>query len=126
MNPSTIVETGVNIVSEGTRLEGKIHFDSISRVHGTLVGEVHGAPGSRLILGETSVVEGNITADTVMVDGYVRGDIAAATRVVVSGTGRVVGNIRTPSLTVDFGAYFEGKCSMDEVPLTSGHALKPA
>jgi cytoskeletal protein CcmA (bactofilin family) len=113
MNESTI-----NIVAEGTRLEGKIVFDQGSRVHGVLVGDVHAKKGSTLILAETSVVEGNIVADTLMIDGFVRGDIEATTKVVISGTGRVMGNIKTPSLSVDFGAHFEGRCEME----TSGKA----
>jgi cytoskeletal protein CcmA (bactofilin family) len=110
----TISESAINIVSEGTRVEGTIVFDQISRVHGTLVGEVQARPGSTLILSETSVVEGNIHADTLMVDGFVRGDIRATGKVVVSGTGRVLGNIATPSLTIEFGAFFEGSCSMED------------
>lgn len=118
-------ETHSNIVAEGTRIEGKVTFENITRVHGVLVGEVHAASGSTLILAETSVVEGNIDADTLMIDGFVKGDIHARTRVVVSATGRVVGNIRTPSLTVDFGAYFEGQCSMGQSEEGSIKTLNP-
>ena len=105
-----VTESDINIVAEGTRLEGKIVFDKVSRVHGVLIGEIRANPGSMLVLSETAVVEGNIEADTLVIDGFVRGDIRARSKVVVSGTGRVVGNIETPSLTIDFGAYFEGRC----------------
>src|SRR5689334_15584172 len=95
---STIEEASTNIVAEGTRIEGQIVFDSISRVHGVLVGEVQAKEGSTLVLCESALVEGRVHADTLMVDGYVRGDIQARTRVVISQTGRVIGNIKTPSL----------------------------
>jgi len=121
-----ISESTLSIIAEGTRVEGKITLEKVTRVHGTLVGEVHAVPGSTLILGETSVVEGNIHADTLMVDGFVRGDIVAKSKVVISGTGRVVGNIKTPSLTVDFGAYFEGKCAMEGLGLAANPSLSPA
>jgi cytoskeletal protein CcmA (bactofilin family) len=111
---STISETTTNIIAEGTIIEGKIAFDNVSRVHGTLKGDVIAIAGSKLVLAETAVVEGNIQADDVMIDGYVKGDIAAKTRVVISGTGRVLGNIKTPSLKVDFGGFFEGRASMEE------------
>lgn len=110
---STLHETAINMVAEGTRIEGQVTFDHVSRVHGVLVGEVRAKDGSTLILSETAVVEGNIEADTLMVDGYVHGDIAAKAKVVISRTGRVVGNIKTPSLTLEFGAYFEGRCAME-------------
>ncbi len=110
-----IKETTINLIAEGTRLEGKISFENISRVYGILVGEIIATPGSTLILGETAKIEGTIQADTLIVDGFVQGDIKARTKVVLSGTGRVVGNIRTPSLVIDFGAYFEGQSLMEEI-----------
>jgi cytoskeletal protein CcmA (bactofilin family) len=123
---SHLHETNINMVAEGTRIEGQVVFDHISRVHGVLVGEVRAKEGSILILSETAVVEGNIEADTLMIDGYVHGDVSAKTRVVVSRTGRVVGNIKTPSLTLEFGAYFEGRCAMENQGITSGLTPKPA
>ncbi|MBY0471293.1 polymer-forming cytoskeletal protein [bacterium] len=123
-----ISESTINVIAEGSRLEGKIWLKHISRVHGTLVGDVHAVAGSVLVLKETSVVEGNIHADTLYVDGYVKGDIRAGTKVVVSGSGRVIGKIQCPSITIDFGAFFEGQCIMESVkpnldPEVGGTAL---
>jgi len=129
---TTLNESEINIISEGSRLEGRVSFQHISRVHGILHGEVSADDGSILVLCETSVVEGSIQADTLMIDGYVKGDITAKTRVVVSRTGRVLGNIKTPNLSIQFGAYFEGRCTMDSEPhprpplATSTASLKPA
>lgn len=109
----TLRESAINMISEGTRLEGRVTFDQVSRIQGTLIGEIQGLPGSTVILGETAMVEGNIAADTLLIDGYVQGDIEARTRVVLTRTGRVIGNIRAPSLQIEFGAYFEGRASMD-------------
>lgn len=105
-------EASLNLISESTRIEGKVVFDQVSRFHGTLIGEARARDGSTLILCESSVVEGDVHADTLLVDGYVHGNIRAKTRVVISGSGRVVGDIETPSLKLEFGAYFEGRCSM--------------
>lgn len=114
---TTIQETEVNIVAEGTKIEGRVLFDRISRVNGILVGEVNAKEGSTLILSETAMVEGSIDADILIVDGYVSGDICAKTKVVISKTGRVIGNIKTFSLTVEFGAFFEGRCAMPRADL---------
>jgi cytoskeletal protein CcmA (bactofilin family) len=113
MNFEQIHESEINIISQSTRLEGKIQFDHVTRVHGVLVGEVQSREGSQLILSESSVVEGNILADTLLIDGYVRGDIKTSGKVKISRTGRVVGNIQTPKLELEFGAYFEGRCLMN-------------
>ncbi|MDR3607995.1 MAG: polymer-forming cytoskeletal protein [Oligoflexia bacterium] len=108
-----IQESAINVIAEETRIEGKIVFDQISRVHGVLVGEVKAKNGSTLILAETAMVEGSIDADRLIIDGYVKGDIVAHGKVTISRTGRVVGNIHAPSLELEFGSYFEGKCAME-------------
>ncbi len=123
---STFNETAINIVAEGTRIEGQMTFNDVSRIHGVLVGQVHALEGSTLILSETAVVEGSIHADTLIIDGYVQGDIIAKTRTVITRTGRVIGNIKTPSMTLEFGAYLEGRCTMNlEKPSTSNQTEKP-
>jgi cytoskeletal protein CcmA (bactofilin family) len=126
-NIPQIVESSINIVSEGTRLEGKIVFEAISRIHGELVGEVSGRPGSTIILAETSVTEGNIDGDTVWIDGFVRGRVRATTRVIVSQTGRVIGDIRAPSVKIESGAHFDGSCaSGEDAVFKTDRPLKPA
>ena len=112
--PATVNESAINVVAEGTLIEGKVLFDYISRVHGTLIGEVLAKDGSTLILSESSMVEGDVHADTLLIDGYVHGDIVAKTQVIISRTGRVVGNISTKSLKLEFGGYFEGRCGMEQ------------
>ncbi len=122
-----IIESSINIVSEGTRLEGKIVLEAISRVHGELIGEVSGRPGSTIILAETSVTEGNIDGDTIWIDGFVRGRVRATGKVVVSQTGRVIGDIRAPSVRIEAGAHFDGSCATGEdVVFRTDRPLKPA
>jgi cytoskeletal protein CcmA (bactofilin family) len=107
-------ETAINIISEGTRLEGKFYFEEVCRVFGILVGEVHAAPGSTLILGDSSMVEGDVYADTLIIDGYVKGNIVSSGKVLISASGRVIGTIKTPTLKLEPGSYFEGHCSTEE------------
>lgn len=113
-----ISESSINLIAEETRIEGKITFDQVTRVHGTLIGEVIAKPESTLILSQTGVVEGTIQADTLIVDGFVRGDITATSKVTLSSAGRVIGNIKTPALVIDYGAYFEGNSLMEAGPKT--------
>lgn len=117
MNPrdirDPIQEAAITLVSEGSRIEGKAVFESIAKIFGTLKGEVVGMPGSTLILCESGVVEGRIEAEDLIIDGFVRGEISATSKVQITSTGRVVGDIRSPSLQIDTGGYFEGSCAMD-------------
>ena len=116
----TIVETEITLISENSRIEGRVLVERTVRIHGTVIGELDAAQGSQVILAETGVIEGNVRADQLWIDGFVRGDISATTRVVISSTGRLIGNVVTPSLHVDFGAFFEGQCkAIKEAPLPS-------
>lgn len=120
----TVEESKCNLISEGTLIEGEITFDHVTRVHGMLKGEVHAKEGSTLILSETGVIEGKVKADHLMIDGFIRGNIQAKSKVKISSTGRVIGNIITPALEIEFGAHFEGRCVMEEmVPATESPAL---
>lgn len=103
----------VNLISTGSRFEGTVEFSNYTRFEGYIRGNLKGSTGSKLVLGENGVVEGNVDGDEVIVDGFVRGDIKASSKVTISETGRVIGEIKAPSVAIKFGGYFDGKCSMD-------------
>ncbi|MBS1963978.1 MAG: polymer-forming cytoskeletal protein [Bdellovibrionales bacterium] len=107
-----IHETEVTVIGEGIRLDGKLQLGGVVRVYGRLSGEIVAAPESSLILMESAVVEGTLDVDTLVVAGFIRGDIRARSRVSIEGTGRVIGNIETPTIAIDFGAYLEGETKM--------------
>lgn len=110
--PTPIAETELTLISESTRLEGQIHFSGTTRVFGELKGQIRSAEDSSLILMESAVVEGSLEVDTVIVAGFVRGEIRAKKRVLVEGTGRIIGDIHAPSIQIDFGAFVEGEVQM--------------
>lgn len=112
---TAIREITTNLIAEGTRIQGKVQLEHISRINGLIEGEVHAQEGSTVTLGETGVIEGSIFADTLLVDGFIRGEVHAKTKVIVNPSGRVIGTIETPSLRIEFGAHFEGKCIMDKL-----------
>ncbi len=107
-----IHETEVTVIGEGIQLDGKLKLDGVIRVYGRLSGEITANADSSLILMESAVVEGSLDVDTLVVAGFIRGDIKARTRVSIEGTGRVIGNIETPTIAIDFGAYLEGETKM--------------
>lgn len=108
-----ITETRINIISEGTVIHGETLFDHVTRIHGVLKGKVKGKEGSTLIISETGAIEGDVKGDTIFVDGLIDGDLYAKKKVFISSTGRVIGNIQTPSFEMEFGGYFEGACQMN-------------
>ena len=114
-------EAEITLISEGTVLDGTVELASVARVHGSVRGKLIGSRGSLVVLASQSTVEGNIEADTLWVEGFVRGQIHATTRVILSSSARVVGDITSPSIEIEPGAYFEGRCRMEK---QSGHSTK--
>lgn len=112
----------LNIISEQTKITGTLEVQNYTRFHGCLKGTILGHPNSELIIGVNGVVEGNITADLIIIDGFVRGDICATSGIKISSTGRVIGNIKSSNLSLEFGAYFEGTCYKKSSDLRSANA----
>lgn len=111
-NQEAISESELTLIGENTKIEGQIHFTGMTRVFGTLKGQIQADEGSSLILMESAVVEGSLDVDTVMIAGFVRGEIRAKRKILIEGTGRVIGNLHAPSIQVDFGAFVEGEVQM--------------
>jgi cytoskeletal protein CcmA (bactofilin family) len=75
------------------------------RVNGQIQADLH---GMQLTVGEEALVGGSIAAETVEVYGKVQGAIRAS-RVVLHATAQVEGEIHSQFLSIEQGAYFEGK-----------------
>jgi len=105
-----LVESRVNLISPGTQLEGRVRFDRTTRISGHISGSIEGSRDAAIILSEEGLVEGNITADRVYIEGFVEGDIEAHEFIHIASGGRVVGNLTSPRVRLDFGAWFEGEC----------------
>ncbi len=76
------------------------------RFEGTL--QTYGA----LIIGERAQVRANIEGDTIVVAGQLQGELKARQRLELRATARVTGAVTTPTLLVEEGASFDGRCDM--------------
>jgi cytoskeletal protein CcmA (bactofilin family) len=97
-------------LDRGSHLEGKLKFETSFRVDGKLTGNV--VSEGDLIVGEGGEVDGDIQVGQVFISGTVRGTVRAAKKVQVSPTGKVFADLDTPTLVVEDGAFFEGRCAM--------------
>jgi cytoskeletal protein CcmA (bactofilin family) len=66
-----------------------------------------------LSVGQSAVVQANIQAKAIRIDGEVAGDINGSEKVVISKSGNVRGNIIAPRVTLEDGAIFKGSIDMD-------------
>ena len=103
-------------LGKGSRITGKLTFEGAVRIEGHIDGEI--SAQDTLTIGESAVINAQITGSTVVVHGRVTGDIVARKRLEIRAPGKVIGNINTPSLVINEGVVFEGQCSMSGTPET--------
>lgn len=99
-----------SIISSDLRIEGDLFSDGDVQVDGEVVGNIS---SRTLTLGEQSVVNGSISADTVRICGRVEGAVKAST-VVMTKTSKVSGDIFHDSLAIEAGAFIDGHCKRME------------
>ncbi|NWF94494.1 MAG: polymer-forming cytoskeletal protein [Syntrophaceae bacterium] len=109
--PSTPSEDISGYFGKEVIFEGKMTFEGIFRLDGKFDGEIF--ESGSLIVGETATIKGKIEANTVVINGHVEGEVIAKARVEIHPTGKLFGNLVTPTLTIEEGGVFDGHCKME-------------
>jgi cytoskeletal protein CcmA (bactofilin family) len=87
--------------------EGNITGDGELMIDGAVKGDIHVA---RLVVGEHAHVEGTIRGGVIEIRGHVHGNIEGkAVRLLESA--HVEGDITHEQLSIDVGAFFQGRCA---------------
>ena len=102
---------GGTLIGEGAVFNGDLSAPEAVRVDGTVNGNF--ACQKELIIGPTGQINGNISAQNVVISGSVEGDVAVSAKLEILSTGKLKGNITAKSLVVDENACFDGRCTMD-------------
>ncbi|MFC1591933.1 polymer-forming cytoskeletal protein [Thermodesulfobacteriota bacterium] len=107
------------LIGNGTIFEGTLTSKESLCVEGTVRGKIV-CEGS-VIIGEKGRVDADIFADTVLLGGEVNGNIVSKTKLEITTSGKLRGDIKTGSLIIAEGVLFEGKCQMitEERPVQS-------
>ncbi len=93
-------------IGEGSIFEGKFYISGSLRIDGKFEGEIK--TDEELVVGETGKVRTNIDARSVVIAGAVIGNIRAEDEVKLLETGMVLGDIITPTLTIQRGVVAQG------------------
>ncbi len=99
------------LLGRGVRFEGKLTFAGTVRIDASFVGTI--VTNDVLVVGEAARIDANITCGTIVVHGEVNGNIQAKAGVEIRGSAKVRGDVETPALVVEKGAFFQGACHMD-------------
>lgn len=102
----------VNMISEGTTLNGTLTTKNDLRVAGTLDGEAN-AKG-KIIVSSTGKVDGNIEAVDADIAGKVDGEVRVTNKLVLRKSAVVEGDIYTKTILAEEGAQINGSFHMNE------------
>ena len=101
-----------NIIGEGSSLKGNLNTSGNIRLEGKVTGDISSA--SKVVCGETSIVDGNLIAENAEIAGKVTGKVIVSDVLILKSTAKIQGDISTNNLVIESGASFNGSCSMGE------------
>ncbi|MBO6515866.1 MAG: polymer-forming cytoskeletal protein [Bacteroidia bacterium] len=116
----------INVIGSDTTIEGDIVSQGDVRIDGTLIGSIK--TSSKLVLGVSGKIEGNIVAKSADISGKVQGNAEVSEILYLKSTSRIFGDILTDKLVVESGGEFNGKCQMGKtaIPIDSLNKGKEA
>ena len=114
-------ETTKTVIAEDVEIVGTLKCTGDIRLDGKLNGDL-GCQGNAVV-GASAKVKGNLSVDSISIEGQVSGNITAKDRIEMKSTAHVNGDIRSKRLTVQDGVTFVGK---SEVNPSGAPSQRPA
>jgi len=100
------------IVGSSVHLTGAIKDSSDITIFGSVEGEI--SSDQKVIIEESALVKGPITAGEIIISGNVSGTVTAKDKLELNPSGSIKGNIDTAELLIHAGATFIGECKMPD------------
>jgi cytoskeletal protein CcmA (bactofilin family) len=100
-----------NVLNSDVEIKGNVKFAGELTLEGKLEGEV--TSDGTLVIGETGLVNGNVSAGTVSVRGKINGNITARDKIEIKSKAEVFGDIRSAKLAIEEGVTFVGKTEVN-------------
>lgn len=95
-----------SVIGSSSVIRGNVRGEGSLEILGRVEGDV-GISGD-LSLGPDAVVVGTISGARIVIGGSVQGDVTASEAVVITETGRVVGDLTAPRIGMSEGALVRG------------------
>jgi len=103
----------INIIGQGTEIEGEIISDNDIRVDGVLKGLVKSK--SKVVIGSTGVIEGDVVCKNADITGKLTGKLSVSDLLFLKSSANVHGDIVTNKIVVESGAVMNGTLQMGDV-----------
>ena len=102
------------LITQGVTIKGTVEGEGVVQVEGEVEGEFHMV--GAVIVADTGLVRGPISADVVRVAGQVEGNVTAREHMRLEQTGTLIGDVATASLVVEDGGRLNGRSTMTNAP----------
>ena len=99
-------------VGENSIFTGNITTSDNVVVRGTIIGDskVEGI----IVVKISGKWLGNIIANTLVINGYVKGDVTALDKIEIQKNAKIIGNLNCPRIAIENGAIHEGRIHMED------------
>ena len=112
-NNNQFINGNMTIIGAGTTVEEIIKASASTRIDGTVNGDI--TSEGVVVVADGGVVNGNISAADVKISGEVKGNLSVSGKTELVSNGKLIGDVKTGSLSIDETAIFHGNCKMNSV-----------
>lgn len=104
-----------SVIGADLTITGNLTSKGEVQIDGEVQGDIN---GTNIVVGERARITGSIVADEVVVRGHVMGSVRGK-RVMLQASSRVEGDVYHQSLSIEQGAFFEGKSRRSDDPMAT-------
>ena len=99
------------IIGKNTKIQGEVSGTGNLRIDGEIEGELK-LSGS-VIVGETGMVTGNVSARSLDVSGTVHGNAQTEEGLTIHSAGQLIGDVKVNAFQIEDGGIFKGRSEMN-------------
>jgi len=100
-----------NVLSSDVEIKGTLKFSGELTFEGKLEGDI--VTDGALQLGDSTVINGNVAVNSVVVRGKINGNITAKEKIEIKAKAEVFGDIKSSKLVIEEGVTFVGKTEVN-------------
>lgn len=99
-----------SVVGRNVKVDGDIQGEENLKIEGNVKGSVK--LKGNIMIGKAGVVDAQIEADSVIIQGKVTGNVLARKQLEIQPSGSLIGDCTAQSIDIKEGAIFEGRSQM--------------
>ena len=109
-----MIGENITIISEGTKIEGKISFPGSAKIDGEVTGDIKSE--GTLTIGREAKVESTVQTKDAVIEGNFKGKMHVSGVIEIKSTGKFIGDLiqNNSLLVIERGGLFKGN-SLTEV-----------